>query len=253
MNPHKLLLKPLFALLLILLPATASKAQTAPWLFKRYPQGAAYNRITEDVLTLTIAIPADNRARIAIRLCSKQPLLFALGTARTDPFRVAELLVGAYSYLPERVMFVRSEDCLGKDAAIPAVEIWGLAEDGLLPRHVEARLSSQVRSSTLGKKHVSRGVRDYVAATQELIKNLQANPTSRGVVVGYYFYRPSAAVKRSLRTVKTLFQRSGLPPDRYLVRSVPWNDEFSMNEPEPPYPRVFLLEEGEFIDGASAR
>jgi hypothetical protein len=30
-----------------------------------------------------------------------------------------------------------------------------------------------------------------------------------------------------------------------------WNDEYSVTEGEPPYPRVFLIEEGEFIDGTS--
>ena len=96
-------------------------------------------------------------------------------------------------------------------------------------------------------------MRDYVAATQELIRNLQANPRARGVVIGYYIKRPSVTLKRTLRVVKALFQRSGLPPDRYRVTSMHWNDEYSETEGESPYPRVFLIEEGEFIDGALAR
>ena len=100
---------------------------------------------------------------------------------------------------------------------------------------------------------MNRGVRDYQYATQELIRNLQANPKSRGVVVGFFFKRPSKALRQRLRVVKTLFRRSGLAPDRYLVHSTHWNDEWSDLEGEPPYPRIFLLEEGEFIDGASAR
>ena len=97
------------------------------------------------------------------------------------------------------------------------------------------------------------GIRDYEAATRELIKKLQANPGSRGVVIGYFFKRPSVTLKRSLRIVNALFQRSGLPPERYVIHTTCWNDEFSYSDPEPPYPFVFLVEEGVFIDGASAR
>jgi len=243
----------LFAsLLILLLASTASQKQTAqPKLFKRYEHGAPYNRITENVLTLTIAVKPADRAKIAIRICSKQPFLIAMAAAHADPFRLAELLVGAYAYLPQHVIFVRSEDCLGKDPSI--VEIWTLAENGSLPAHVESRLSSQVRISLLGKQPVVRGVRDYRKATQELIAKLKANPTSKGVVTGFFFKRPSATLKRNMRVVKTMFQRSGLPPDRYFIHTTYWNDEYSNLESEPPYPRVFLIEQGEFIDGGSAR
>ncbi len=246
-----MLLKSLFAALLITLFAgSASLAQSEPKLFKRYEHGASYHRISENLITLKLQVAPEDRAKIAIRLCSKQPFLVALATPQVDPFRLAELLVGAYGYLPQFVIFVRSEDCLGKE--VSTVELWTLAADSEFPHHIEARLSSRVRRTTLGTEPVNRGVRDYKAATQELIRNLQANPQSRGVVMGYYLKRPSAALKQRLRVVKTLFQRSGLPPERYLIHSAYWNDEWSESEGENPYPRVFLLEEGHFIDGGSA-
>lgn len=249
MKLPSMLLKPLFAALLItLFAASASLAQTAK-LFKRYDRGASYHRLSEHIVTLTSEVAPADRAKIAIRLCSIQPFLIALATARTDPFRLAELLVGAYAYLPQFVIFVRSEDCLGKD--VSTLEIWTLAADSEFPPHVEARLSSRVRRTSLGNEPVNRGVRDYVAATHELIRNLKDNPNSRGVVVGFFFKRPSAALKRRLRVVKTLFKRSGLPPDRYLIHSTYWYDEWSESEGEPPYPRIFLVEEGHFIDGNS--
>ena len=250
-----MLLKTLFTSLPILfLAGTATLAQpTQPRLFHRYEAGASYHRISENVLTLRINVAPADRDKIAIRFCSKQPLLFALATARVDAFRMAELLVGAYSYSPQEVIYLRSEGCLAKDPSTTAIEIWTLREDSLLPHHVEARFSSQVRRSSLGKRPVNYGVRDYEAATRDLIARLQANPGSRGVVIGYFFKRPSAAIKRRLRRVKALLQRSGLPPDRYHIQMTYWNDEYSMSDPEPPYPRVFLIEEGEFIDGGSTR
>src|SRR6266550_4366278 len=90
--------------LLLLLTAFGAFAQSdsehAARLFKRYDPGAAYNRITEDVLTLSLSV------------CAKEPLPFALATAGANPFHVAELLIGGYGYTAERVIFLRSEDCL---------------------------------------------------------------------------------------------------------------------------------------------
>src|SRR6266550_1247242 len=94
-TPHHLVL-----FLLLLLPALGVFAQgdsehTAR-LFKRYDPGAAYNRVTEDVLTLSISVTAKERARVAVRVCSKEPMPFALAIAGADAFHIAELLTGGY-------------------------------------------------------------------------------------------------------------------------------------------------------------
>src|SRR5258708_27453012 len=89
--------------LLLLLPAFGVFAQSdsehVARLFKRYDSGAAYNRVTEDVLTLSISVTAKDRARVAVRVCSKEPMPFALATAGADPFHIAELLTGGYGYI----------------------------------------------------------------------------------------------------------------------------------------------------------
>jgi hypothetical protein len=239
----------LILFLLLLLPAFGVFAQSdsehVARLFKRYDPGAAYNRVTEDLLTLSISVRAQDRARIAVRVCSKKPLLFALATAGADAFHMAELLTGGYGYIPERVMFLRAEDCLSsKDPSRPATEIWAIPEGSSLPPHVEALKSNQARLVSLGKKQANRGVRDYKSAVGDLIKNLRANPTSRGVVFGYFLQRPSPTLQRRLREVTRILEQSGLPPDRYLVRPMVWNDEVSTNPPdsEPKYPSVFVIE-----------
>src|SRR6185369_14427076 len=91
--------------------AQSDSEQTAR-CFKRYDPGAAYNRVTEDVLTLSLSVKAKERAWIAVRVCSKEPIPFALATAGADPFHIAELLTGGYGYTADRVIFLRSENCL---------------------------------------------------------------------------------------------------------------------------------------------
>jgi hypothetical protein len=129
--------------LLLLLPGFGVFAQRnvedAARLFKRYDPGAAYNRVTEDVLTLSLSVKAKERAQVAVRVCSKEPLPFALATAGADPFHIADLLTGGYGYTAERVTFLRSEDCLSaKEPLRPVTEIWTIPEGASLPAHDEA-------------------------------------------------------------------------------------------------------------------
>ena len=233
-----LLLLPLFGVF------ARNDSEDAARLFKRYDRGAAYNRITEDVLTLTISVTAKERAQVAARVCSKEPMPFALATAGADPFHIAELLTDSYAYAPEQVIFLRSEDCLSaKERSEPVTEIWTIPEGASLPSYVEALKSNQAKLVTLGKRPANRGVRDYRTAVSDLIKNLRANPTSTGVVFGYFLDQPSPLLQRRLREVTKLLELSGLPRDRYLVCSMRWNDEVSTYPPdsEPTYPSVFVV------------
>jgi hypothetical protein len=242
-TPHHVVL-----FLLLLLPAFGVFAQSdsehAARLFKRYDSGAGYNRVTEDVLTLSISVTGKERARVAVRVCSKEPMPFALATAGADPFHIAELLTGGYGYTPERVIFLRSEDCLSKYPSRIATEIWTITEGASLPPYVDVLKSNQARFVPLGKRPANRGVRDYRSAVGEMIKTLRADPASRGVVFGYFLERPSTMLQRRLREVRRILEQSGVPPDRYLVRPIGWNDEVSTYPPdsEPVYPSLFVVE-----------
>lgn len=213
-------------------------------LFIRYERGAAPNRISEDVLTLTLSIRSEGRARVAIRVCSREPIPLALATANADPFLIADRVLG-YAYPPERVVFLRSEDCLPSgNQSEPVTEIWALPDGSSLPPHVEALNSNQVRRLPLGNRPANRGVRDYKTALQRLIRDLRANPAAAGMVFGYFLERPSPALRRRLREAASILKRSGLPRDRYLVRPVAWNDEASTIPPdaEPQFPSVFIIQ-----------
>jgi len=222
-------------------------------LFKRYDPGAAYNRVTEDVLTLSLSVKAKERAQVAVRVCSKEPLPFALATAGADPFHIADLLTGGYGYTAERVTFLRSEDCLSAKEPLRSVtEIWTIPEGASLPAHDEALKSNEAKLVSLGKRPSNRGVRDYRRAIGELIKNLRANPTSKGVVFGYFLKGASPLLQKRLREVTVILKQSGLPPDRYLVRRIAWNDEVSTYPPdsEPTYPSVFVVKVAKEKDSA---
>src|ERR1041385_2830626 len=251
-SPHRIVW-----VLLLLLPVLGASAQSdsehAARLFKRYDLGAAYNRITEDMLTLSLSIGAKERARVAVRVCTKEPLPFALTTAGAYPFHIAEWLTRGYGYTAQQVIFLRSEDCLSaREPTRPATEVWAIPEGAPLPPHVEALKSDEAKVVSLGERPANGGVRDYRSAVLKLIDSLRANPASKGVVFGYFLRRPSPPLERRLREVARMLERSGLPPDRYLVRPLGWNDEVSTypSDSEPRYPSVFIVEVAKRKDSA---
>src|SRR5437868_5570703 len=64
---------------------------------ERYELGTSYNEITEAVFRLT-GLNSKERERVAIRVCSKKPIILAVATAAADPFQVADKLVNGYAY-----------------------------------------------------------------------------------------------------------------------------------------------------------
>jgi hypothetical protein len=217
--------------------------QTVPQavLFKRYERGGGRNRIIEDTYSIKLDVKPEQKFTIALRVCSKQPLPFSLVTANAEPFFIADWLEDAYAYPRERLVFLRSEDCIGQDPR-GVTEIWTLSQGASFPPHVEQLVATQAKIFPLGKKQTFRGVRDYREALASLIKELQANPAARGLVIGYYAHgKLSPKLQRRLTEVTRVFERSGLPPTRYLVHRAYWNWESSDDDPQPVYPEVFII------------
>jgi hypothetical protein len=210
----------------------------------RYESGPSYHEITEAAFRLT-GLSRDDRETVAIRICSTEPTLLAIASTVPAPFIMADRFVNAYGYRPDKVVFLFSGYCLSsKNLTSPAIEIWAVPKGALLPSHVNALNSDQIRLVTFGKISTNRGVCDYRSAVGKMIKDLADNPESVGVVFGYFLERPSTVLRRRLRQVTRVLRRSGLPPDRYLVRANRWDDEVSTYPPdsEPRYPSVFVVE-----------
>ena len=212
-------------------------------LFKRYDRGGWQNGFIEDTLTLKIDVKPEQRFTIALRVCSKEPLPLALVTTDADPFFVTEWLVSAYGYSPERLVYLRSEDCLGKDPAKGVTEIWTMSQGASFPPHIERVPFTDAQRIPLGKKPAFNGVRDYREAVTALIKELQVNPAARGLVIGYHGYwgKLSPKLRRRLKQVTTMFERSGLSRDRYLVHVTGFNGESWESQPETQYPEVYII------------
>jgi hypothetical protein len=225
------------------LPRQASVRPEAK-LVHRYENRCGYSCAQELAIDLGGVYGKNPNDTVAVRLCSKEPLPVALSTSAAAYGYVISILEGSYGYTPERVLFLRSEDCLGSNRAITATEFWVIPKGAALPSSAESMKSNQVRIDPLGMEGLIGSARTYRAALKKLPTRLRGNPEAVGVVVGYYYKQPSLVMKRRLREVRKMLEQSGLPQDRYFVRLAPWTGEqaFDPPDPEPQYPSVFIIE-----------
>jgi hypothetical protein len=212
-------------------------------LVRRYEERCGYSCAQELAIDLGGVYGKNLDDTVAVRFCSKDPLPVALSTSAAAYRNVISILEGSYGYMPERVLFLRSEECLGSNRAIATTEFWVISNGATLPPSVESMKSSQVRIEPLGMDGLIGRMRSYKAALQMLPTILRANPKAVGVVVGYYYKQPSLVLKRRLREVQKILKQSKLSQDRYYVRLAPWTGEQAVDppNPEPKYPSVFVV------------
>src|ERR1051325_2716664 len=137
---------------------TKTESEATARLIKRYEQPASQYRVVEDALEIRLEPDASRRRLAGIRICSKQPLSFALFQAAIDPFETAKYLRDYYAYAPDKIFFLRSEQCLSSDPSMTtAAEIWIAPREESLPRSAESLKFDQITRSSLGTQQVNRG------------------------------------------------------------------------------------------------
>jgi hypothetical protein len=213
-------------------------------LVHRYEERCGYSCAQELAIDLGGIYGKSPDDKIAVRFCSKDPMPVALTTSAAAYGYVVSILEGSYGYTPERVLFLRSEDCLGPNRDVTATEFWVIPKGTTMPSSVDLIKSSQVQMDSLGVQGLTKSARTYKAALQKLRTKLRARPGAVGVIIGYYYNRPSLAIKRRIREARKVLEQSGLGRDRYFTRITPWTGERQVAPPpaEPKYPGLFVVE-----------
>ena len=110
---------------------------------RRYERnGSGFDEITEANYELTRRLDTTNDLAV-VRICSREPMPLALSIAAMNPFTVARALNQGYNFAFERILFLRSENCLGSDTAVAATELWAVPKGAAPPAFVESIKSSQ--------------------------------------------------------------------------------------------------------------
>src|SRR6185436_14820446 len=95
-----------------------------------------------------------------------------------------------YGYSPERVIILRSEDCLGPNPSVTATEIWAVPKGASPPPSIESVKSCQVLIDPLGAQGFPERGQAYKNALQKVPSFLRERPRAVGVILGYYFRHP---------------------------------------------------------------
>jgi hypothetical protein len=215
----------------------------APVLIKRYEKGYSLHSL-EDNATYVVD-SAGRNGRVAVRVCSKEPLAIAVSIAAGDPFALTPIFQSVYGLKPDRIIYLRSEECLTSNAEVAATELWAVPEGAQLPSSVESIKSNNIRMASVPKNNILKpGTRAYREATRELISRLRTTKRSVGIVLGYYYDQPSPEMKRRLLEIRRALEQSGLPQNRYFVSLTPWKADRGVDprSPEPVYPTLSIVE-----------
>ena len=105
--------------------------------------------------------------KIAIRVCTELPLAEAIKQSKSPPFRIANFMKLNHGYTPERLLFLRSNECYRGEKIISAIEVWIVPQGAVLPsaedtlKVVEAEAYLFRKKLRVRKKRQKSAVRSY--------------------------------------------------------------------------------------------
>jgi hypothetical protein len=178
--------------------------------------------------------------RVAVRVCSKEKLPLALLTAAGSPFVLREQLK-AQGFESERILFLRSEDCLANDPSIVVTEFWVVPKGAEPPESAESIRADQVQVEFVKASQQIQSATDYRNALQELLAKVSTRPEAVAVVVGSYYKRPGPILVKNLQTAKRVLLFGQGQASRVYIRSAPAPGIYEGDEREPRFPDLFAL------------
>lgn len=178
--------------------------------------------------------------RVAVRICSREPMPLALAIASGRPFLLSSNLAN-YGYSQERILFLRSNKCDSFDTKIAITEFWAIPKGASLPSFVEVLSASQVQIKEYTATRRSAKTTTYAQQVVELADDLRSNPNTVGIAIGYYYKRPNGRLKQRLQNVAKSLKALGLPANRVYYRLLPWSGTIDSGDKEPEYPSLFSV------------
>lgn len=233
-----------FILLLFVISITQAQQtehKKAELVFRCENSCSSYNSIMENTIKLTDKGEITSQF-VVIRIFSKEKLEFALSDTTMDPLLVSQWINKVYNFPLSRIIIMRSDEDLQNRQDKAITELWTVSEDKKFPSFVESLTAEQICLKALDKKNqTAEGIKSYNSKTKKLISDLEKNSKQVGWIIGYYFKKPNPMMKRRLLNLKNLISKNKSVSGQYVIKLVKWTGEYSINEVEPKYPRVFII------------
>ena len=187
-------------------------------LIHRFEHGAGDDAVMEATIDLANRIK-ESGDKVAIRLCSKDPLPLAMFTNAISPTLMVAKNLGHVPHLtPDNILYLRAEDCMGPNPLIAAGELWVIPKGANLPSSVESLKYCQLQIKNVASESTIKNSRGYRTVLQKLSRNLRDNPKLAAIIIGNYFRTPRPDLRRNLLNAEKMFERDGTPPNQNFIR-----------------------------------
>lgn len=201
--------------------------------------GDALHAIQEVALDLK-AHASGPEDRVGVRVCSKEKLPIALLAATASPFLLQEFLEH-YNFTPQRILFLRSEECEVQDPSLAVTEFWAIPKGADPPASIESITADRAQAEVVKSSDTITSANVYNTALRDLVQKLSNQPERVAVIIGSYYARPSAALEKNLQKAKNVLKQSNVQANRILVHTARVGGIREGGEREPAYPTLFVF------------
>jgi hypothetical protein len=192
---------------------------------------------------------AGPRGLAAFRICTGEPFPVALFVAR-EPWLLATTMNEWYpDFSADRILILRSNECT-RPMLRAQTETWGVPPGAQIPAFVEGVRLSDLRVVDVWANRPRTEV-TFGLALAESTETIRSARSAFLVVRGYYWRRPSAAMRANLALARGLIDKHC--PDRGYVRLMHSLNEWWGSEPgRRTYPDIYIVHLDKVLAGNTA-
>jgi hypothetical protein len=208
-------------------------------LIRTFSTGDFQNAVSDAAFYLR-EIVDKSEGKIAVRICTTEPMPVALAVATGRPF-LLQFLLESHGYSSERLFFLRYKNCNYNKPDIAITEFWSVPNGEQLPLSDESILATKASIKEYPSNGKARQQAVFRKNLLALINDMNKSPNSFGVIVGYYNKHPGAALKRNSRFAESFLRNKDAVAGRVYTRLLPWIGTSDSNDKEPQFPVIILV------------
>jgi hypothetical protein len=187
-------------------------------------------------------LTAESKPRVAIRLCTSEPIHLALMKSAL-PFPGIIKNFVSLGYAEKKIIVLRSTGCRSRFKGVITSEVWAVFGKDQLPAHDDAFTSDQIDVAVISRSNVRyAGDPDLSLSIRKLTKELKENDARIGVILSLYRSRRNDAEKAFPQIRKSL-RKQGIKEARVIFQTIKWGQELSPDslDDETLYPSFFVV------------
>lgn len=208
----------------LIIAQTKPVAIDNPWCVVRYEQGSSLFRVQEDLQKLFAVDSTFEDPRIAIRICSAQPLSQSFASATVSPLQLTDFLMTRAGYGRSSIALLRSSECPNQHtSAFNPTEIWSIRGDAKPLASEESYSYANVEFGSFGFDPTRCQGSPFDSDVKRFVSRMKTGKTY-GAIVGYFWKKPSKRLKSRVRAALRMVVARGVERSRITVAYQAWHD-----------------------------